>query len=161
MNLGLLPINYLNTGLMPWPVFKEWFCSFFWHHSIKLLWGKLGLFNFLKIFRNVVTDWPQLLFSLWLSWGYRIPEMCACVYALPCKDLLTCVCILRDLMWFPLLSMKLIYIAIIMSPPSFYVPQWLYLFIERKRSGILEYILKIHKSNLQCAYLSDFIWVGF
>lgn len=44
----------------------------------------------------------------------------------------------------------------IMSPPSFYVPQWLYLFIERKISRVLEYILKIDKINLQSAYLSAF-----
>lgn len=67
--------------------------------------------------------------------------MCACVYALPHEDLLACVRILRDLMWLPLLGMKLIYIAIIMSPPSFYVPQWLYLFIERKISGVTFQIL--------------------
>lgn len=86
--------------------------------------------------------------------------MCACVYVLPREDLLTCVRILRDLMWLPLLSMKLIYIAIIMSPTSFYAPQWLYLFIESKVSGVLEYILEIDKINLQCACLLDCIWVG-
>lgn len=44
-----------------------------------------------------------------------------------------------------------------MSPPSFYVPQWLYLFIE---SRVLEHIFKNYEINPQSAYLSDFIWVG-
>lgn len=44
----------------------------------------------------------------------------------------------------------------IMSLPSFYVLQWLYLFIERKINRVLEYILKIDKINLQSAYLSAF-----
>lgn len=43
-----------------------------------------------------------------------------------------------------------------MSLPSFYVLQWLYLFIERKINRVLEYILKIDKINLQSAYLSAF-----
>lgn len=44
----------------------------------------------------------------------------------------------------------------IMSSPSFYVPQWLYLLIVRKISRVLEYILKFDKIILQSAYLSAF-----
>lgn len=103
-------------------------------------------------------------FSLWLYLGYKITEVCTCVYALPHMYLLTCVYILRDLMWLHLFSSKLIYIAMIMSLPSCHVPQYstvilrLYLFIEGKINRLLEYILKIDKINLKSTYPSAFYW---
>lgn len=67
-------------------------------------------------------------------------------------------------MWLHLLSSELIYIAMIISPPSCHVPQYsavilcLYLFIEGKISRLLEYSLKIGKINLKSTYPSAFYW---